>query len=166
MKEVLTQHQLKSVLIYYPDTGEFRWSVGRPGASLGSKAGRVNSSGYVEIGVLNGLYRAHRLAFLYMTGAFPENGVDHINRDRMDNRWSNLRECDQSKNMANVEIRSNNTSGFPGVVWDKQRSKWRAQIRIDGKKKNLGRFDIYDDAVNAVRFAAVSQWGEFAGWAK
>src|SRR5690606_167269 len=112
------------------------------------------------------LHQAHRLAFLYMTGEMPEKVVDHINGDRSDNRWENLRCANQSQNMANVGIRSANTSGTPGVVWDKERQKWRAQLRVNGKKKNLGRFDSIEDAKATVNAAARQQWGEFAEWAK
>lgn len=163
---MVTQAHLKSVLNYDPATGEFRWSVSRPGVRLGELCGRINQHGYREIGVDGGLHQAHRLAFLYMTGTFPEQGVDHINGDRADNRWCNLRPANQSQNMANVGLRKTNTSGVSGVVWDSDRSMWRAQLRVNGKKTNLGRFHSMEEAKEAVDAAARLQWGEFAKWAE
>lgn len=122
----------------------------------------MSSYGYIEIGLLGRLYRAHRLAFVYMTGEEPFHNVDHINGNRADNRWKNLRVCNQSQNMGNVGLRKNNTSGHPGVVFDKERGKWRAQIRIGGKKTNLGRFDDFEDAVEAHNLAHAANFGEFS----
>jgi hypothetical protein len=90
-------------------------------------------------------YMAHRLAWLYMTGAFPKEQIDHINLDRADNRWRNLREATQSQNRANVSAYANNTSGIKGVNWDKRAGKWRAQIYIAGRKTLLGMFSAKDD---------------------
>ena len=163
---MLTREYLRSVIDYSPDTGEFRWSSARRGVRIGELCGRINNHGYREIGVAGKLHQAHRLAFLYMTGEMPKNVVDHINGDRADNRWINLRPANQSQNMANVGGRSTNTSGAPGVVWDADRQKWRAQLRVNGKKKNLGRFASFEDARNAVNAAARQQWGEFARWAE
>lgn len=162
----LGQKCLRDLIDYNHDTGVFTWRAARPGCRSGDECGRVNTSGYLEIGFLGKLHHAHRLAFLYMTGEMPLQSVDHINRNKLDNRWVNLRLASQSQNMANVVVRPNNTSGFPGVTWDKDRQKWRAQIRVAGKKTNLGRFADFDDAKAAVSAAARDQWGEFASWAE
>lgn len=157
--------RLKDLVSYEPQSGRFTWAKARKGCRLGGECGRIARTGYREIGIDGRLYHAHRLAVLYMTGEWPEQVVDHINRDKADNRWSNLRVASQSQNMANVDVRQSNTSGHPGVTWDKSRSKWRAQIRIDGVKTNLGRFEHFEDAVSAVNAAARKQWGGFASWA-
>jgi hypothetical protein len=71
-------------------------------ARAGDVAGGANNGDrYRRIRVDNQLYQAHRLAWLYMTGEWPSNGIDHINGHRADNRWANLREATQSQNMAN-----------------------------------------------------------------
>lgn len=163
---MVTQAHLKSVLSYDPETGEFVWTAKRRSVRVGGVCGRINRYGYREIGVGGALHQAHRLAFLYMTGEMPPSSVDHINGKRDDNRWCNLRAATQSQNMANVGVRRTNSSGIPGVVWDRDRNKWRAQLRIDGRKKNLGRFDTVEEARVAVFTAAREQWGDFAGWAK
>lgn len=165
-KRLLTSGEVRQLLTYVPQSGIFYWAVGRPGASRGKRAGRVSRAGYREIGICNQFHRENRLAFLLMTGKWPDIDVDHINGVKHDNRWNNLRLATRSQNMANVRARRNNSSGHPGVVWDKDRSLWRAQIRLGGVKKNLGRFSSKEDAVNAVNLAARTQWGEFASWAK
>lgn len=158
---MITAERLRELVNYNPDTGEFTWAKSRFGARKGDICGRINNYGYREIGVDYRLYNAHRLAWLYMTGSFPKAGVDHINRIRNDNRWCNLREANQSQNSANVAIKKSNTSGHTGVVWDKDRNKWRVQIRIKGKKTNLGRFDNFDDAVKVSRDALIMEFGEY-----
>lgn len=158
---MLTQTHLRAVLHYDPDTGLFTWSQKRPGVIVGAECGRLSIHGYREIGVGGKLHRAHRLAFLYMTGEMPNAVVDHINGVKHDNRWCNLRQASQSQNMANVGIQRDNTSGVHGVVWDAQRMKWRAQICTSGKKRNLGRYNTIDEAAEAYKQAALEHWGEF-----
>lgn len=161
----LTQEVLRELVNYEPETGRFTWKASRPACRPGDECGRISSHGYREIGILGKLHHAHRLAVLYMTGHMPSHSVDHINRNRQDNRWCNLRCATQSENMANVVVRKNNTSGVSGVTWDASRKKWRAQIRLNGRKKNLGRFNDLAAAEAAVKTAAREQWGEFAAWA-
>jgi Demerecviridae HNH endonuclease len=159
----LTQARLKELLTYDPDTGVFRWSKRRGGVKFGGLCGRVSKvHGYLEICIDRELIRAHRLAFLYMTGRLPGAYVDHANRDKTDNRWANLREATMPQNMVNVGLRPNNTSGLVGVVWDKARGKWRAQIRLKGRKKNLGRYASAELAALAHDAAARREFGEFA----
>lgn len=158
----MDQARLKSLLSYDPETGVFRWTLARRGVKLGAECGRVSKAhGYRDIGLDGKLWRAHRLAVLYMTGVMPERDVDHENRIKHDNRWANLRLATESQNMANVGLQSDNSSGVHGVTWDKAREKWRAQICIDGVKRNLGRFATKDEAADAYRQAAIDAWGEF-----
>ena len=132
----LTQKRLKELLHYDQDTGVFTGLVDRCfKASANKIAGSRYDSGYIYIAVDGKRYYAHRLAFYYMDGTFPPDQVDHINRAKDDNRWSNLRHADSSINNCN---RSNNVA-FPGVNWDKQTGKWKAQIN----KKHIGRFTTH-----------------------
>ena len=151
----LTQKELKKVLHYEPTTGLFTWVKKRQGVSLGGVAGCLQHNGYRHIGVLGKVYSAHRLAFLYMTGKFPLDEVDHKNHERSDNRWSNLREVTRLENSRNRSMHLNNKSGFSGVCWKKRVSKWLASISINGKRKHLGYFKDIDDAIEARKNANI-----------
>ena len=125
---MLTIEQLKEVLDYNPDTGLFTWIKSTQQTKAGSVAGNKTNQGYIRISVKRKRYLAHRLAYLYMTGHFPENFIDHINHIRHDNRWTNLRDATSSQNQANQVNPKNNTSGYKGVSWHKSTKKWLAKI--------------------------------------
>lgn len=93
----------------------------------------------------------------------PDNEmyVDHINRNRLDNRKENLRLVNRTINGFNKGKQSNNTSGFVGVSWDASRNKWETHIKKNGKKKHLGRYTDIKDAVNARREAELEYYGEY-----
>lgn len=103
---------------------------------------------------------AHRLAFFLMTGKWPLQQVDHINGDKKDNRWINLREASASQNKANENRRSTNTSGLKGVSWHKKAEKWRAYIGATGE--HLGLFDCRAAAHFAYLVEADKRYGAFA----
>lgn len=158
----ITQKRLKEILHYNPDTGVFTWLVDKTRVMAGDRAGKVTRDGYVDIGVDGKRYPAHRLAVFYMTGKMPSEYVDHINSDRSDNRWINLRLASNSQNQMNVPMWSNNTSGFKGVSWHKHEGRWRASIRVGGKRKHLGYFDTAEQGRAAYNEAAKIYHGEFA----
>ena len=146
----LTAETLKNLLTYIPETGDFIWKerCGKRGVP-GRKAGTVDFGGYVVITIHKKRYKAHRLVWLYMKGAWPDVAIDHINGDRTDNRFVNLREADWSQNQQNRGRQINNKSGYMGVSWDSHAGKWRAGIRSNGKSRNLGSFDSPEDAYKA-----------------
>lgn len=154
----LTAEHLREVLRYSPSTGRFVWRV-KPGKNMtaGTTAGCLSKeSGYVLIGVGGRLYRAHRLAWLYMTGTWPEALVDHRNRVRSDNRWANLRLATPKQSSENITLRSDNTSGVRGVRRPSRASGskgWHARIYHHGKEIHLGIFKRKADAVLARRAA-------------
>lgn len=88
--------------------------------------------------------------------------IDHISRDKLDNRKSNLRICTKQQNNINKGIISKNTSGTTGVIWDKSRNKWRSQIKLNGKNRILGRFNNIEDAIKSRLEAEKEYFGEFA----
>jgi hypothetical protein len=159
-KKLVTLEFVKSVLKYYPSTGIFLWLKSGPGRKL--KPGYVNSNGYLEISLKNRHYPAHRLAWLYMTGKWPLETIDHINNNRMDNSWANLREATKHQQMMNKKMCKNNTTGFKGVSFDRVNKKYRAKIQQHGKTKCLGRYSEAISAAQAYDLAAIEYWGEFA----
>ena len=159
----VTQDRLKELVHYDPASGIFtRIKDAGPNAKAGAVVGCKNSKGYLQVVIDGKHYKLHRLAFLYIAGSFPENEVDHINRDRCDNRWSNLRAATKSQNLRNVGPHKTNKSGYKGVCWRKDMSKWTAQIRADGKVRHLGFFDDPKEAHAAYARAAEQYSGAYA----
>ncbi|PPS61017.1 HNH endonuclease signature motif containing protein [Pseudomonas sp. BRM28] len=118
---LLTRERLREQLTYDRETGEFRWAVRKQKVKLGSVAGKVKKSGYVEIRIDLVSYQAHRLAWLYVTGQWPQGDIDHINRSPGDNRFVNLREASRSQNLCNVGALSTSATGVRGVDLQGQR---------------------------------------------
>lgn len=142
-KTELTQAELKRLLHYDPETGVFTWRVRMSDRiRAGQVAGCLSTQGQnILVRVHGKLYQAHRLAWLYVHGRFPPEGLDHINGVRNDNRITNLRLADQSENLQNRrKPPSNNTSGFLGVGFHKRSNRWRAYIKINYKYLHLGTF--------------------------
>ena len=153
---MITQERLKELYCYDSASGLFvrRINAGRRWKA-GDIAGTKTPDGYIVIKIAGALYMAHRLAFLYITGSFPENYTDHINGVRHDNRWVNLRPVTCQENLKNTKKNSNNTSGAIGVIWDRDCKKWRSYIGVDGRLKHLGVFDNKDDAISERKSAEV-----------
>jgi len=162
-KSHITYERLRELLDYEPATGLFTWKANRGGkAKIGSVAGNVITSGYIQITIDRKMYVAHRLAFLYMKGEWPrKEQVDHINRIKTDNRWCNLREASRLENLMNTGIRCTNTSGRKGVSWSKSKSKWMVQIQHDKIKYSLCGFENLEEAAAMFDGAARLLRGEF-----
>lgn len=159
---MLTKQILESQLEYNPETGIFINKITRARRSRkGLPAGSKEKTGYIRIIVNYKPYRAHRLAWLYMTGEFPKNMIDHINCDKSDNRFCNLREAAMSQNKFNQGEQSNNQSGHKGVSIHKQTGKWRARGNKNGKETHLGLFERKEDAIYAYVKFAESNHNEF-----
>ena len=94
----------------------------------------------------------------------PKVTVDHVNRDRLDNRKCNLRICTKSENLYNQPMHKNNKSGYKGVYFIKDRLKtpWRAQIVANKKRYVLGRFKTAEEASIAYKNAVIKYHGDFA----
>lgn len=151
---MLTQKRLKELLHYCPETGVFVWVVKpRKNMELGDVAGSVNGCGYVQIQIDGKLYLAHRLAWLFVNGKLPPSLIDHINRQRADNRICNLRIATTTENLQNASIRTDNTSGQSGVSWHKVTKKWRARIQTGKKEIYIGLFNDISDAISARKAA-------------
>lgn len=160
----LTPERLHEILSYNPATGEFRYRLNRGrAAGKGEAAGKVNKGDGYRYIVLDGHgYAAHRLAWFYVHGTWPNGQLDHENRVRDDNRFDNLREATPTQNNANQRRRKDNTSGFKGVSWDAREQKWIAQICCNRKNRHLGRFNEPEEAHAAYTKAANDLFGSYA----
>lgn len=147
-KADLTQADLMARLDYDPETGGFSWKRGAaPSKSDGATAGWVTALGYAAIKINRSKYMAHRLAWLYANGEWPEHDIDHINGIKTDNRLANLRDVHVSVNQQNRRRAARgNSGGVLGVCWNKVARKWNASIQIKGQHIHLGRFEAKDDA--------------------
>ena len=147
--ETLTAARLREVMDYDPSTGIFTRRVARGPFRAGQRAGTMSKKGYVSICIDGKIYKAHRLAILYVTGKWPNGDVDHRNRQKSDNREENLREATRQQNTQNLDVRVNNTSGCPGVGWHKAAGKWAARIGVANRRIHLGVFDTIEAAASA-----------------
>lgn len=148
-KPELTADYLRELLEYDKDTGVFVWGQRKFRTQSGSVAGCLDPAGYRVIKIDERLYKAHRLAWLYVYGEMPKGHIDHINHNHDDNRIKNLRCVDDKENAKNRPLYKNNVSGIPGVAWKKREKKWTAYIKVDGKHLHLGTFDEKQDAIRA-----------------
>jgi hypothetical protein len=152
---ILTLARLKEVMEYDPDTGHFRWKVSRrAGCSAGDIAGVVYPKGYRYIKIDQQRHGAHRLAMFYMIGIWPDETVDHINGQKDDNRFANLRLASWTENRMN--------SLAAGVKLYERQQKWKAYIGLNGKQIYLGMFDTRAEALAARKVAKAKYHGDFA----
>lgn len=159
----ISVQKVLDILRYDPETGIFFWryrSNNRQPRDL--RAGCLSRDGYIQIKLCGRPVKAHRIAWLLMTGSWPSKQVDHINRDRSDNRFINLREASLRENQQNRNILRNNTSGVNGVCFCKKQKKWVARIRTEFGRINLGYFYDFTEAVNIRKLAEEKYFGKFS----
>jgi hypothetical protein len=114
-------------------------------------------NGYVVTNVEKDYFRLHQMIL-----GFPKSGIDHIDRNPLNNRRNNLRLCNQQQNTANTGLFKHNSTGYKGVSWDKSRSKYMAKIKLNGRTVNLGRYACAEDAAIAYNNKAKEAFGKFA----
>lgn len=144
----LTQQRVKQLLTYKPDSGEFFWKTHR--SKLGKTATFNRGLGYLGLRIDGHQYSAHRVAFLYMLGAWPAQVVDHINGKRDDNRWINLRDVSHALNLQNRTGPVKARSGVRGVFWNAKAQRYAAKYMTEGKNNYLGLFDTVEQAEAAL----------------
>jgi hypothetical protein len=155
--EMMSLDVMRTLVRYDPETGRL-YRLGFPKKptaprALGLIPVRLNHSGYPWLSVGGERWLAHRLAWFLMTGERrdPASPLDHINGDRADTRWANLRAATPALNTQNRGISKHNTSGIPGVCWCKQTGKWKARINVGGRQVQLGLYADIEDAAAARR---------------
>jgi hypothetical protein len=150
MSDALTASKLRELVFYDPDTGVFLWLKSRSGTNgVGEPVGCIDKSRDTVVMTVNGVRCfAHRAAFLYMTGKWPTYEVDHINGNRLDNRWQNLRDVPRLINQQNIRkaIGKNCSERLLGTSFNKAKKKWTACIGQAGKTIHLGSFDTPEQA--------------------
>jgi len=145
----------------YRDDGELIWKYCRGGVAMGEVAGSVRPNGYKDIRFYGKLWRAHRLIFIWHHGWVPDY-LDHIDRNPLNNRIENLRPATLQQNVHNASIHKNNTSGFKGIFWSKERNRWAARCRVNYKSYYVGNFKDINDAVAALHEFRKKHHGEFS----
>lgn len=148
MAKPLSQERLKAIVEYDPETGIFTRLTNAGGARVGDVCGYTGKNGYRYMAVGGDEYLTHRLAWLYVHGEWPQV-IDHINRDKLDNRIVNLRSVEQRINAQNCNVRVDNTSGHRGVYWHKPTANWTAMVFHYGKTISLGYFATKEAAIAA-----------------
>lgn len=156
---MITQELLKEYF-YYKD-GSLYTSKSRHGLAADKKAGGKRTNGYVYVTFQNRIYLLHRLIFLYHHGYLPKI-LDHIDGNPLNNKIENLRPATYAQNLANMKTPKSNKSGVKGVCFDKERNKWVAEIKCEGVKYKLGRFDTLEEAAKVVRKKRDELHKEFA----
>lgn len=151
----MTEETKKSIMdsfVYIPETGEFFHKVAKRGGRvkpMSKVRAKPGNKGYLQIGHGGVVYLAHRLAWLLMTGDWPDLQVDHIDHVRSNNVFSNLRLVDARGNKMNESLRKDNKSGRTGVFWCGARKRWVAFYFENGKLLTVGQFHDKDDAIMA-----------------
>jgi len=156
MTETVTATRLRELLDFDPLTGVFLWKVNRRGNSrAGDVAGKQTTQGYRSIRVDGRDYQAHRLAWLYVHGAWPEQQIDHLNGQRSDNRLANLRDVSGSINQQNRRVASRGKSSPLGVYWIDNNpgnpvpGHWYARITVRRRLVTIGKFSSTEAAHQA-----------------
>lgn len=153
----ITADELRAALLYDPETGIFQWRKTKPPVRAGQICSAKNKAGYIVIGFKGCSYQAHRMAWLYMVGDWPRGEIDHIDRDKANNRWTNLRDVPHVTNIHNCQPGRGNRWGVEGVYLDQRKNRWVAEIKAFGKRVYLGEFTSLEEAGSAYQQAKSSR---------
>ena len=161
---VISLQEVKAAVFYDPETGIFSWPASLKNQWAGQSAGTLEKKGYLQITVNGRRFKAHRLAWFYMTGQWPKHQIDHVNGAKADNRFRNLREATNAENKRNAKRRADNTSGYKCVHWAKAVNKWAVAVKFPGAKlqTKCGYFANLADAVRCANYNIAFSHGAFA----
>jgi hypothetical protein len=163
--EPLTLERLKQVLRYDEDSGDFFVNTMKEnfGRRFGKKVGCLAKNGYIVISIDGKKHYAHRLAWMYVYGKFPDNQIDHIDRCKTNNAIANLRKAERYQNLQNIPLDASGVSGLLGATLHKQengRIFYTAEIALKKNRKYLGSFTTAEQAHEAY-LAAKRKFHEF-----
>lgn len=160
---MITQERLKELFYYHPSSGDFVRLVSvSSNTKAGDQAGCPDKLGYLVIRVDGVLYKAHRLAWLYVHGEWPPAGIDHEDTVENHNWITNLRPANQSQNCCNIGLRADNTSGHKDIKWRPKRNKFTVEVQFEKKSRYVGIYSKLEDAVVARDEALAEMHGAFA----
>ena len=166
---IISIEDVKSALNYCPESGLLSWRY-RHGGSIGDK--RFNAryfgcpvgnehNGYLRLSLKQKFYTGHRIAWAIHYGRWPQDVIDHIDGDGMNNRIANLRECTQAENMRSRGPNRDNRSGVRGVHWSKSHGMWCARLTVAGKVHRFGRYKTIEEAAAVIREKSPNVLGDF-----
>jgi hypothetical protein len=135
---MITKEYLHRIFDYVD--GNLVWKIARQKVAAGSIAGYVNPNGYKYITLDKKRYKAHRLVFVYHYGYMPKE-LDHIDRNKINNKIENLREVSHSDNCKNIGVKKNNISGVKNVSFHKSRNKYNVRLKINAKTTSFGYYE-------------------------
>ena len=144
-KAELTEYLVKSLIDYNPDTGVFTWLKPATRVSAGDVVGSLDAWGYLVTKIRGNVVKLHRLAWFYMTGEWPRE-IDHINRVKTDNRFSNLRAASEDVQKQNRDVQRNSATGVKGVGYRKSSGKFVARVRSQNKNLFYAEFKTLEEA--------------------
>lgn len=155
-KNDLTQERVKELFDYDAENGWLIRKKDNHGRIVNRPCGiKPNHHGYGPLTIDGNTYHVHRVIWLWHKGEWPENDIDHIDRDRMNNRIENLRPATRQENLHNIGMNRNNSSGYPGVCFHKPTNKFMARIWINNKQIYLGLFTTAEEAFEAYMIAKI-----------
>jgi len=152
---MISQKRLKEVVTFDEETGEFFY------VENGLPAG-WNCDGYVRVRIDGADYQAHRLVWFLLYGYFPQIDIDHIDKDRSNNRPNNLRLATRSQNMLNTSAHKDSATGIKNVSFRKDTGKFSVRLSIDGKYKVIGSYNSLEEAAIVAKNAREKYHGEYA----
>jgi hypothetical protein len=155
--------KIRQAISYDPDTGVMKWKIKTARTNIGSVAGTKGSHGYLCFSVFKRQYLVHRLAWMLHHNIVLSKWefLDHIDRNKLNNKMENLRLATPKDNNGNVPILSTNTSGYRGVSWDKNKNAWACYLWNKNKKKHLGMFPTAEIAAKVYDKHAKEYFGEY-----
>jgi len=143
---ILSFEEAQSYFTYNSDTGALLYKKKTSNKiTIGDPVGSDNGAGYIKLSFKKRNYYAHRVIWLLMTGKWPKDQIDHVDHDRSNNKWDNLKAATNKTNGKNQSLKINNMSGISGVHFNKRSKYWQGSIKVDGKHHYLmGGKDLFE----------------------